>query len=109
MAEELVFVYDGPPHHVEEEPRLEETPTHAMCKWFALRLVHSNASAKDLVRARGHQLTIVEAPAPVVEYMQPAPTFQTIITEPAYLTVFGDSQPQHVVAPTSSRKRRACC
>ena len=108
MAEAPVFAYDGPPHQVEVEPRPEEPPTPAMCKWLALRLVHGSASAKDLARARGHQLTIVEAPAPVVEYMQP--TFQTIITEPAQLTVNGDSQPQYVVAPTSTRKKRgACC
>ena len=110
VAEEPVFAYDGPPHHVEEEPRPEEPPPPAMCKWLALRLVHGSASAEDLARARGHQLTIVEAPAPVVEFMQPAPTFQTIITENAQLTVYGDSQPQHVVAPTSTRKKRgACC
>ena len=109
VAEEPVFAFDGPPHHVEEERR-PEPPTPAMCKWLALRLVHGSASAKDLARARGHQLTIVEAPAPVVEYMQPAPTFQTIIAEPAQLTVYGDSQPQNVVAPTSTRKKRgACC
>ena len=98
-----VFAYDGPPRHVEEEPRPEEPPTPAMCKWLALRLVHGNASAKDLARARGHQLTIVEALALVGEYRQPAPTFQTTITGPAQLTVYGDSQPQYVVAPTSSR------
>ena len=91
VAEEPVFAPDGP-------------PTPAMCKWLALRLVLGSASAKDLARGRGHQLTIVEAPAPVVEYMQPAPTFQTIITEPAQLTVYGDSQPQYVVAPTSTEE-----
>ena len=56
------------------KPRPKEPPTPATCKWLALRLVHGAASAKDLARARGHQSTIVEAPAPVVEYMQSAPT-----------------------------------
>ena len=90
MAEEPVFAYDELLHHV-EEPRPEEPPTPAMCKWLALRLFHGSASAKDLARARGHQLTIVEALAPVIEYMQPASTFQTIITEPAQPTMYGDS------------------
>ena len=109
VAEELLFALEGPLHQV-EEPRRKESPAPATCKWLALRLVHGSASAKDLARARGHQSTIVEAPAPVVEYRQPAPTFQTIITEPAQLTVYGDTQPQYVVAPTSSRKKGgACC
>ena len=48
VAEEPLFAYDGPPHHVEEGPRPEERPTPPMCKWLALRLVHGSASAKDL-------------------------------------------------------------
>ena len=48
VAEEPVFAKDGPPHHVEEEPRPEEPPAPAMCKWLPLRLVHGSASAKDL-------------------------------------------------------------
>ena len=34
----------------------------------------------------------VAAPALVVEYMQPAATFQTMTTKPAQLTVYGNPQ-----------------
>ena len=46
VAEEPVFAYDGPPHHVEEEPRPEEPPTHACANgslfaWSTCRRVHA--------------------------------------------------------------------
>ena len=53
---------------------------------------------------------IVSAPAPVVEYVQPAPTYQSFTTQPAQQTVYGAPQPQYVVSPTTTKKKRgACC
>ena len=46
------------------------------------------------------------APAPVYEYMQPASTSQTVMTQPAYQsTVYGAPQePHYVVVLTTTKK-----